>query len=498
MSIIRGFVKGGSWLTLASVASKLVSVLTIPLLARALGPEALGIYSIIFVLTQSAQSFSSVGADVAMQRDGARYELLGATKVGNIFGVGLSLICLASVIVAMLIACYRSFLAQHWLGQPSVVPWLGLAAIVIGLQPFGAVPLTFLSSLKDFRAYAIRSTLGHVVTNLLTVILGYGFGLYGALLGLVFSAMMQIFWSFLIVRPVLSAKGIVLRLDNYVREAKSILKLGLPYYFGHTLLGSVAGLPLMGLVSQYGGLQDLGYLRISESLAALLGFIPTAIAPATITYLSSSMAQSTEAYQSFKSMHLRGLWITLLLPTILVSLSASPLIYFLYGEAYESANLLSSIYVWMFLASTITSCLIQYLVVIGKTFRVGIASTLGVATWIITAFYLIPMPSMGAKGYLISQFIGQIVGLVLVWQPAVRDLHVYDKKRLKIVSVMTISICTLSLGIAYQGFDSILQQISASLAGCIFCLVLFFQITYATERNKLKSIILNLAKSPAL
>lgn len=120
MSAISNLIKGGAWLTLANVVSKLASALVLPVLARLLGPEALGIYSIVFSLAQSAQSFSSVGADIAMHRNGAQYKTIGTEAVGRLFGVGLALICLVSAVTGLGIWLFREPLAQHWLGQPNV------------------------------------------------------------------------------------------------------------------------------------------------------------------------------------------------------------------------------------------------------------------------------------------------------------------------------------------------------------------------------------------
>ena len=71
MSAINKLIKGSAWLTIASIISKFASFIALPILARLLGPQGLGIYNIVFSLAQSGQGFSGLGVEVALQRNGA-------------------------------------------------------------------------------------------------------------------------------------------------------------------------------------------------------------------------------------------------------------------------------------------------------------------------------------------------------------------------------------------------------------------------------------------
>jgi O-antigen/teichoic acid export membrane protein len=485
MSAIAKLIKGGAWLTLANVVSKLASALALPLLARLLGPESLGIYSVVFSLAQSAQAFSTLGVDVAMERNGAQHKTLGTDAVGRLFGVGLSLICLVSAVTGLGIWFFREPLAKHWLGQPDVIPWLGTTAILIALQPWGNVPLLFLSSLQDFRAYALRSSLGMIVSSTATVLLAWKFGLAGAVQGLVLAAIAQIVWSYLIIKPVLRSRGIRLRLDRLWQESRSILKFGFPYYLGNTLLGSLVGLPLMGLVSQYGGLEQLGYLRVAQSMAALIGFIPSAIAPAAISYLSASSADNDQSYNYLKSVHLRGIWALLLVPTGAVCLLLPDIINGLFGSAYQQTTVLAWLSLWISALAGVTSVLVQYLVVAGKTVRVAWASLLGVICWIIPAFVLVPQYS--ALGFLLAQALGQLAGLLVVFRPAIFDIR-KDNNALKNLIFLTVNLFFCTLISLWLRIDSFTNYIMAILTILTFSFLLFKHGLYNFEKIKIKKI----------
>lgn len=487
MSAISNLIKGGAWLTLANVVSKLASALVLPVLARLLGPEALGIYSIVFSLAQSAQSFSSVGADIAMHRNGAQYKTIGTEAVGRLFGVGLALICLVSAVTGLGIWLFREPLAQHWLGQPNVTPWLGAAAILIVVQPFSNIPLLFLASLQDFRAYALRTSVEMIVTSAFTALLAWKWGLYGAILGLVIAEIVQIPWSYFVAKPVLKARGIRLRFDRFWQESRSILKFGFPYYFGNTLLGSLVGLPLMGLVSQYGGLEELGYLRVAQSMASLIGFIPSAIAPAAISYLSASSVGDQESHQYLKSVHLRSVWILLLIPICSVCLLIPNILNILYGSAYQEANILSVLSLWISLLVGVTSVLVQYLLAEGHTVKISWISTLGIVFFVVSAFLLVP--GYQALGFLMAQIAGQLIGLPLVIYYSLKGIN---RANLFLLINLVILTCfslvyTLLLPLFKLGTFVIWGLSLFSII--LLSLMIFFTGLTPSERVKLKKII---------
>ena len=494
MSAIAKLIKGGAWLTLANVVSKLASALVLPALARLLGPEALGIYSIIFSLAQSAQGFCSLGADVAMHRNGAQYQTLGTEAVGRLFGVGLSLICLVSAVTGLGVWFFRDPLAHYWLGQQNVTPWLGAAALLIVLQPFSNIPLLFLASLQDFRAYALRSSLEMIFTSAFTALLAWKFGLVGAVSGLVLAEIVQIPWSYFVAQPVLKARGIRLRIDQFWKETQSILQFGFPYYFGNTLLGSLVGLPLMGLVSQYGGLEELGYLRVAQSMATLIGFIPSAIAPAAISYLSASSADNEQAHQYLKSVHLRGVWALLLVPTGAVCLVLPEAISALFGSSYQQAIVLSWLSLWISALAGVVSVLVQYLLVAGKTVRVAWASLLGVISWILAAFVLVPQ--YRALGFLIAQTIGQIIGLLFVLRPAIIDFDIKDTFLLLNFLLATFFILIWSFILSILGLvlplitsDNSFTYLAMPVIALISFTWLFVKGLHPAEKTKVKKLL---------
>jgi len=486
MSISK-LIRAGTWLTAANVVSRFSSALVLPLLARMLGPSALGIYSIVFAMAQTGQSASSLGIEAVMHRNGAQHKTIGEEAVGRLFGVGLILICLVSVLCGMLVWLFRAPLAVYWLGKPDLADWLGIAALLIALQPLGTVPLLFLASLQEFRAYALRSTLGVLFGAAVTAFMAWRQGLPGAILGMVISAVLQIGLSILLVRPALKTHAIRLRFDRFWQETRSILRLGFPYYYGNTLLGSLVVLPIMGLVGRYGGLGDLGYLRVAQSLAAIIGFIPTAIAPAALSYLSASLAADVKTFQHLRLAHLRSVWSLLLILTCVACLVLPDIIRIVFGPTYVQTYRLAWISLWLSLLVGVMAVLVQYLVVAGKMIRIAWVCTLGVISFIGASLILVPR--FHALGFLVAQLIGQGVSLPFVLYPTLVESTSEQRGMIRNLGAATLAALVWTFVFSSAQLNLLTTLMATVITAVLLGAFLFFKVLTQPERIRLKQLV---------
>jgi O-antigen/teichoic acid export membrane protein len=486
MSEIARLIKSNVWLSLGNILARLTSALTLPVLARLFGPQSLGAYNIVISLAQTVQGFSGLGIEIALQRNGARHQTIGSVAIGRLFGVSLVLICTISAVMGLGIWCFRQSLADYWLIEPSAASWLGAAGVLAGLQPLGNVPLLFLAGLQDFRAYAVRSSLGLIFSNIITILSAWQFGLQGAVGGLIISAILQIFWSYLIIKPVLKLRNIRLRFDGFWQETFSILKFGLPYYLGTHLLYSLINLPLMGLVSNHSGLASLGYLRAAQSMAALAGFIPLATAPAVISHLSAN-ANNEDQSRYLKSVHLRSVWILLLLSTTIICLFLPNLIIWLFGTDYQPAVLFAWLFLWASVLTGISAVLIQYLVADGKTIRVGFFSAIAAFFWVIPALILIPQ--YGTLGFLASYAFSSAVEIVLLGGAAITDFESEDFSLLKNLTGLSSFLFLWSAFIFFFNFYNLSAYVLSLFVITVSSLFTFMGILHSSEQIKIKEIL---------
>ncbi len=479
MSEITELIKSNAWLSFASIVSRSTSALALPVLARLLGPKSLGIYNIVMSLAQAVQGFSGLGIEIALQRNGAKHQTIGTEAVGRLFGVSLALVCFTSAIASLGIILFRQALADHWLLEPNMANWVGMAGILALLQPLGTVPLLFLAGLQNFRAYAIRSAVGLIFSNIVTVISAYYFGLQGVIIGLIISTFCQIGWSYIIVNPVLKANKIHLHIDNFRSEMSSILKFSLPYYLGTHLLFSSIDLPLMGLVSSYSGVESLGYIRAAQMMASLVGFIPLSTAPSAISHLSASVESGNQS-EYLKSVHLRIVWIFLLLSTSIVCLFLPDLMIWLFGASYQPAVVLAWLFLWSSVLTGISSVLIQYLTVAGKTISIGWISAAGAFGWVLTAVILIP--KYGALGFMLSYIFSSIIEVVLFAYSEINTFKLEDLHLLKNLTLITGFLFSWSSIIFFSPSSGFLT-IGSTLAMIVLSSIFIYSHSLHREEN---------------
>jgi O-antigen/teichoic acid export membrane protein len=483
MSEITKLIKGNAWLSIASIISRLTSALTLTFLARFIGPQSLGIYNVVTSLAQTVQGFSGLGVEITLQRNGAKHQAAEKDMVSRLFGVSLLLTCTVNSVIGLGVWCLRQPLADYWLKEPSVANWLGLVGIIAGLQPLGSIPLLFLASLQDFRSYAIGSSIGLTISNIVTLLFTWFFGLKGAVGGLVLAGILQIIWSYIIVKPVLQSNGIRLRIDKPWPEILSILRFGLPYYLGTHLLYSLINLPLMGLVSSHSGLASLGYLRAAQSLATLAGFIPLATAPSVISHLSANDS-NIEQSQYIKSVHLRSLWTLLLLSTTIICLFLPEIVVKLFGSSYQPSITFSWLFLWASVLTGVSAVLIQYLVADGKTTTIGWVSAIGAFFWVIPAIFLIPR--YGLAGFLSGYILSSAVELFLLGLIVFNDFKAEDFSLLRNLAALSAILFIWSSIMFFHDFSSHSTYLFSLVVITASVVFIFSRILHSHEQAIIK------------
>jgi O-antigen/teichoic acid export membrane protein len=438
---LKGFLKGSFWVALAKIVTRLAGSIVLPILAWLLEPAALGLYSLVQRTVQTGDNLSRLGIDAAMHRNGAQYQTIGTEAVGRLFGVGACLITCTGGAIALTLWLFREAIALNWLGEPSVEPWLGLTAIFIVLTAIGSPSWFYLLALGAFRAHSLRISVATIAGTAATVALAWSFGLAGALWGLGVTALIQTIWGWWLTLPILREKGIQLRCDRFITEARGILSFGLPFYAGN-FLSSFVALPLLGYVSQVGGIEQLGYLRVAQSLSQLISFLPTSIGPVLISNLSANLVADAEGYQQLKSLHLRSLWVFILIISVATCFSLEFLIPRLFGSSYTEAILLSRITIWITAVRSLSGMLSQYVISAGKTRIIAAIQTGGLIITVLSALVLIPRYS--SLGLLLAQGLAAILILLAYVKPALGDLDVADNKSLWFLATLSFILVTVT------------------------------------------------------
>ena len=438
---LKTFLKGSFWVSLATVITRLAGFITLPFLARTLDPSGLGIYNLIFNVISTADNLSRMGIDAAMSRNGAQYENIGTESVGRLFGVGSCLMIGIGTMIAISTGLFGNELAINWLGEPKIKPWMGIVAISIFLTEIGIPSWFFLLALQEFRLYSLRMSILTIVSSMTTVILAYRFGLTGAIWSLAFTGFLQLVLGLGLTLPVLDKYKIKLRFDRFIPESISILKFGLPFYAAN-FLGSFVALPLLGYVSKSGGIEQIGYLRVAQSLSQFVSFLPAAIAPVLVSSLSASLVGDSKDHQRLKSLHLRILWSVILFTSLAISFNLDWIVGLLFGASYQQAIILSRLTIWITAISSLAGMLSQYVLSLGNTRAIAIIQTTSLILMVLIAMILIPQ--YNSLGLLIAQGVSVFFTLIAYVKPALADMDTSEHKYLWLLTFESATLFVLS------------------------------------------------------
>ncbi|MDX1978411.1 MAG: oligosaccharide flippase family protein [Pseudanabaenaceae cyanobacterium bins.68] len=435
-SSLKQILKGSFWILIANLTTRAASFILLPILARKLGPASLGIYGIVQQTIQTADNLGRVGLDLAIHRNGAQHETIGKAETGRLFGVGGLLIALVGVLLAGSLWLFPDYIAANLLGEAKIAPWLAVAGWGVLFLAIAAPAWMYLVALQAFQAYSLNTALSSLLGNGITVLVAFNFGLGGALWSQSLTNLIQVAVGWWLGLTTLAEKGIKLRLDRFAPTAIAMLKLGLPFYSSNFLAGFV-GLPFLGYVTRLGGIEQVGYIRISQSLAQLISFLPGVIAPVLVSSLSASLVADPAQHQQIKSLHFRAMWLLILGICLSICLSLEATVPFLFGKNYLESIPLVRMGIYGAALSSLGGILNQYLVAEGKTRVIGLVQVVALLLNILLALILIPLYS--GLGLLLAQAIAATFTLIYLGRPSLGDIVKTNRSQLIMIGLISLT-----------------------------------------------------------
>jgi O-antigen/teichoic acid export membrane protein len=438
--IVEGSAKGGLFLVLGSVASNLVLALGLLVVARLLGPDNYGLYTIFFIVPVLLTMIIDFGMNSGLTRftaflsaEGREQEATNIIKNIILFKGAISLISFVVVFAS------SDFLAASLLNRPGTGFYVRLLSLSIPFQVlFDAASSAFVG-LNRMLTVALVTNIQAVTKVLASIALVLmGLGVTGALIGQVTSTavagtVLVLLFSLRQYHPMRSSN------NAHLDFRASIMKLaiyGFPLYisgFIGTFVLQYQGIVLAQLSSNL----EIGNLKAATNLLTLLTMITVPMGTTLFPAFSglSPIAQDTKEF-----FRLSVKYTTLLIvpATLLVILFSKEIVYVAYGSSFEFASLFLTF-----------SCLIYLLVGIGSLVVSGFLNGTG-NTWltfrvqVITLAVTLPLTPLlvlfyGVVGAIVAQLISGCVGafysLFLIGRRFNIHLRMSDQEKIYLVSV---------------------------------------------------------------
>lgn len=393
-------VSGSFMLTVGSIIADIVGLLFSIIIARLLGPEGYGIWSLSLVYPSMVAGLVDLGLATIF----ARYATLSNRDRNIYIWTGIIFRCLLGFIGALtvyfLADAFAHLLARQYMGDYIRILSVYTASYVL-LTALGSI----FNGLGRYRISASINISQFILRGVLSILfILMGFGVYGAVVACSLAYTILSIIYFIIytkhVKPI-----------GFSRKALAdMLRLSIPLYIAS--IGGIAVGPFVSTVlARYVSDYDLGNYRVALNALSPIVALQGAISVATLTSLplllnnSNSLKKRTEEAILYSS--------TIFIALVLCYISViSPTIHLFYGRAYAEAPIYATLYSIGIVVSAILGSLVvgSYFITIGVTKWNTITAAIGQLTTIILALTLTSRYSV--YGAVISQAIGSIISSI--------------------------------------------------------------------------------------
>lgn len=328
MKSVKKFVYDVGWVLVSSVVVLLLHFLQKPLMARYLGPDGLGIFTMVTTIAGITALITGLGINGAIVKYVAEYKD-DKDRLHAVFSSALA--AMAIIGVATVIFLFTlSYKFSSIFNMPSLTFLLKIYAFVFPFLLMYGIIMGLFNGLREMKYYSFINILNSILIFILTItFLFNGFGIKGAVVADMLATIMVT-----VVAAVIMKKFIKFSISNYRENIKKLTSFGSKLMLGN-VINNVNYQADTLLIAYYLTAGDLGYYSAAVSLSRFFWRIPQSIQmisyPATSEYWAKGELKSLNKMIN-KSMKYSA---CLLLPVGFgVWIFAKEIIVFLFGESF--------------------------------------------------------------------------------------------------------------------------------------------------------------------
>lgn len=441
--VAEDFAKGGLQLFTGNTLSTIILALSSIIVARLLGPEGIGLYSLCIALPSLLIGFVDLGVNSAVVHFSAKLRVEG--RLGLLAKM-LKVSFINRVILGVVASTAFILLSEnlaHLLNRPEASMLLEIASLLIISQLlFGLSNSAFLG-LDKVKGYSTLLIVQSVIKLLLSPLLVLvGLGVLGALTGHVMSYLLPSLLGYFMLIRYVAALGKPSQ-DSHTDILRVMIRYGFPLYLSN-ILSVIVGQFRILILAHFASDAEIGNLSVVLTLAGAMNVL---VLPLSALFPAFSKLKNESEVKTMFKLSVKYVSLLMVPATVAVMVLSKEIIYTLYGRAFDLAPRFLTLFMIQFLYVVIGSVVLTYLLSgVGKTgiiLRAGLVNLslfLPLAT-VLTVLYKV-------DGVIIAILISQLASLLYCLYAAVKDLRVnvdYRASLLIIVAALLASIPTLGL-----------------------------------------------------
>lgn len=422
--VARQSISSTAILGIGNLTSNAFLAITSLILARLLGPENYGVFSLALAFPLILQILVGMGVGGAITRYSAFHISRGDTQTAQqMVKSGITFALLSSCAFAALTIILASFLSITFLHRLTLTPYVQLASIlIVGQTAFAIVTAAFLGWGSPFEA-AIWTVFQAIMKLAISVgLILWGFGIFGAIDGYSFSLLIAgaAGLSTLYFRKLRSKVSdndrtrISVRrsAEHFAKNIEEMMRYGFPGYVGNVIL-NLSQQPVFTIIlALIASNTAVGYYSAATAIvlgvATVTGTLPTALFPAFSTL--DGMSSDTGAAFSHAVKYVSYV----VMPALIFLVGSSGLVIeILYGQVYLPASYYLELLTVSFLPLAFGQAVLpSYFNGIGKTKFTMFMNIVETLATLFPAYILIILLKLGISGLLFSIIVSNIAPTV--------------------------------------------------------------------------------------
>jgi len=334
--VVEDSARGGFYLTLGNITSTIIQGISVFIIARILGSEQYGLYTISTVIPALFLLFVNPGIDQGITKYSASLRTKGKKdRIAKLLAHGLlfkTTLATAALAICLIFADQFSI----YMNRPGITDYLQLASIVIIFQAiyttigaaFVGVDRTEYSALTA----TIQAVVKAVAAPALVII---GLSIAGALMGSVLSFLVASLLGicFLIVKVYRPLNHSNLSTEPFSNNLRMLIRYGLPLYASALIYGFTQQYQYI-LLSIFTTDYEIGNFKAATNFGILVSSLTIPIATVLLPAFSK-LESKNQDIREFLGMAIKYTSMAIIpLATILI-LDAPGIVQIMYGEGYD-------------------------------------------------------------------------------------------------------------------------------------------------------------------
>lgn len=347
--------RGGFFLISGTALATSTMAIASILIARFIGPELYGQYTLALVVPQLLFLFTDLGINQGIIKFTANFKLRNETnRIAKIIKYGLMLRAIAGIVIFAINYAFADFFASTFLQRPDLSFYIRIAAISVLFQVISTTANSAFVGLDKTEYSALTTNIQALAKAIISITLVLlGFSIAGAIIGYVASYFVAAIASMFILLLMIHKKKSNQVNGSVTSDLKTIMHYGAPLYLS-TLLTGLIPLYQNVVLAIFTTDAEVGNYKAATNFISLMAVLTVPITTALLPAFSKLNSSTNQKIKTFYKLANKYTAMIIIPITFLIITLSNEIVELIYGHTYQLAPL--------FLA---TYCLLYFLVGFG-------------------------------------------------------------------------------------------------------------------------------------